>query len=168
MRSGLPATPRLLWVGGRGGWLAERGVATPRALAGLSLPQRRAATAAERASRPCFSKSLSSRLRPVISMARESAGRAVGKMRGFGEGAGAAWEEGGTHGHLLRAEDRTPAPGGTGDGLRTTPTRSMCRCPAGPVRRLSGSGRLRSESPGCPLGLLSSKVTFLELSLCWL
>uniref|UniRef100_UPI00402B5F1D uncharacterized protein LOC117700510 n=1 Tax=Arvicanthis niloticus TaxID=61156 RepID=UPI00402B5F1D len=69
-RRGSPATPRLLWVGGRGGWLTERGVGTPRALAGLSLPQRRAATAAERASRRCFSRSLSSSLWPVVSMAR--------------------------------------------------------------------------------------------------
>lgn len=45
-RSGSRATPRLLWVGGRGGGLTERGVSAPRALAGLSLPQRGAATAA--------------------------------------------------------------------------------------------------------------------------
>ncbi|XP_005356478.2 small EDRK-rich factor 1, partial [Microtus ochrogaster] len=67
-RSGSPSTPRLLWVGGRGGWLTEQGRTV--GSRGAQLPQRRAGTAAKRASGRCFSESLSSRLRPVVGMAR--------------------------------------------------------------------------------------------------
>ncbi|XP_036062672.1 small EDRK-rich factor 1, partial [Onychomys torridus] len=73
-RSGSPATPRLLWVGGRGGWLPERGVAAPRAGAGRSQPS--SAPGGSGGGRACesgrrvFSESLSSRLRPAVGMAR--------------------------------------------------------------------------------------------------
>ncbi|XP_027257677.1 small EDRK-rich factor 1 isoform X2 [Cricetulus griseus] len=71
-RSASAATPRLLWVGGRGGWLTERGVAAPRAGAGRpsSAPGGDCCRAAERASGRCFSTSLSPRLRPAVGMAR--------------------------------------------------------------------------------------------------
>lgn len=76
-------------------------------------------------------------------MARESAGPVVGKTRGAGEalgrdgaerpreGAGAGWEEGGTHGHLRRAEDGTLVPGGTSDGLQDHTHRECVRLPSG-------------------------------------
>lgn len=117
-RSGSPATPRLLWVGGRGGWLAERGVATSRALAGLSLLQRPAATAAERAKPPFASPG---RCLPVSGRwtAWPVSLRAVGKTRRLGEGrrraagggAVAGWEEEGT-------QTPPPACGGRDAGSR--------------------------------------------------
>lgn len=178
-RSGSPATPRLLWVGGRGGWLAERGVATSRALVGLSLLQRPAATA-ERAKPPFASPG---RCLPVSGRwtAWPVSLRAVGKTRRLGrDGAERPGEERELAGrrkrrkrHLVLVAGGTRAPGGTGArllgaGVREDRAhRERGRLPSGtsPPRR---SGRLRSGSPGCPPALLSSKVPFLELSLCWL